>query len=46
MFQKPRVAKRLYFDVIPRAVEDYYTFLAAYSRQTPAERGPAGRPAR
>ena len=30
MFQKPKTAKRLYFDVIPRAVEDYFTFLAAY----------------
>ncbi|MEM8877210.1 MAG: lysine--tRNA ligase, partial [Pseudomonadota bacterium] len=26
MFQQPRRAKRLYFDVIPRAVEDYYAF--------------------
>jgi lysyl-tRNA synthetase class 1 len=37
MFQKPRTAKKLYFDVIPRAVDEYYTFLAAYPRQTPAE---------
>ncbi|MDO8359157.1 MAG: lysine--tRNA ligase, partial [Devosia sp.] len=28
MFQKPRVAKRLYFDVIPRAVDEYYQFVA------------------
>lgn len=27
MFQHPRRAKRLYFDVIPKAVEEYYTFL-------------------
>lgn len=33
MYQKPRVAKKLYFDVIPRAVEEYYTFLSAYLRQ-------------
>jgi lysyl-tRNA synthetase class 1 len=33
MFQKPRAAKRLYFDVIPRAVDDYYQFLDAYPRQ-------------
>ena len=33
MFQKPRVAKRLYFDVIPRAVDDYYAHVAAYSGQ-------------
>ena len=33
MFQKPRTAKKLFFDVIPRAVDEYYTFLAAYPRQ-------------
>ncbi len=33
MFSKPKTAKRLYFDVIPRAVEEYYQFLAAYERQ-------------
>ena len=38
MFQKPRVAKRLYFDVIPRAVDDYYAFVTAYHRQTIEER--------
>ena len=38
MFQKPRAAKRLHFDVIPRAVDDYYTFVAAYHRQETAER--------
>ena len=38
MFQKPRAAKRLYFDVIPRAVDDYYAFVAAYHRQDAAER--------
>ena len=27
MFQKPKAAKRLYFDVIPRAVDDYRAFL-------------------
>jgi lysyl-tRNA synthetase class 1 len=30
MFQKPRAAKRLYFDVIPRAVDEYLTFLEKY----------------
>lgn len=30
MFQKPRSAKRLFFDVIPRAVDDYLTFIAKY----------------
>jgi lysyl-tRNA synthetase class 1 len=33
MFQKPRQAKRLYFDVIPRAVDEYYSFVAAYQGQ-------------
>ena len=36
MFQKPRVAKRLYFDVIPRAVDDYYQYVASYSGQDAA----------
>ncbi|MGD0191162.1 MAG: lysine--tRNA ligase [Rhizomicrobium sp.] len=30
MYQKPRAAKRLYFDVIPRAVDDYIEFLRQY----------------
>ncbi len=38
MFQRPRQAKKLYFDVIPRAVEEYYQFLAAYLRQEWKER--------
>ena len=38
MFQKPRAAKKLYFDVIPRAVDEYYSFLAAYPRQGWKER--------
>jgi lysyl-tRNA synthetase class 1 len=38
MFQRPRQAKKLYFDVIPRAVDEYYTFLAAYPRQDWKER--------
>ena len=33
MFQKPRTAKRLYFDVIPRAVDEYFQHLGAYPRQ-------------
>ncbi|MBI1341206.1 lysine--tRNA ligase [bacterium] len=33
-FQKPRTAKRLYFDVIPKAVDEYLAFLAAYPGQT------------
>ena len=38
MFQRPRQAKKLYFDVIPRAVDEYYQFLAAYQRQDWKER--------
>ena len=38
MFQKPRTAKKLYFDVIPRAVDEYYQYLAAYPRQGWKER--------
>jgi lysyl-tRNA synthetase class 1 len=30
MFQKPRTAKRLFFDVIPKAVDDYIAFLDSY----------------
>jgi lysyl-tRNA synthetase class 1 len=30
MFQKPRTAKRLYFDVIPKAVDEYIAHLEAY----------------
>src|SRR6202012_5491426 len=30
MFQKPRTAKRLYFDVIPKAVDEYIAFLDSY----------------
>jgi lysyl-tRNA synthetase class 1 len=38
MFNKPRAAKRLYFDVIPRAVDDYYQFVGAYQAQSVPER--------
>ncbi len=38
MFQKPTAAKQLYFDVIPRTVDDYLGFLEAYPRQTWKER--------
>jgi lysyl-tRNA synthetase, class I len=38
MFQKPTAAKRLYFDVIPRTVDDYLGFLEAYPRQPWRER--------
>ena len=38
MFQKPSAAKRLYFDVIPRAVDDYLGFLDAFPRQADKEK--------
>jgi lysyl-tRNA synthetase class 1 len=38
MYQKPSAAKRLYFDVIPRTVDDYLSFLDAYPRQEAKER--------
>ena len=38
MFQSPRKAKRLYFDVIPRAVDEYVGHLAAYPKEEPAAR--------
>jgi lysyl-tRNA synthetase class 1 len=34
MFQKPRTAKRLYFDVIPKAVDEYHQHLRAFDGQT------------
>ncbi|MBS7542123.1 lysine--tRNA ligase [Ancylobacter oerskovii] len=33
MFQSPRSAKKLHFDVIPKAVDEYYGFLARYPTQ-------------
>jgi lysyl-tRNA synthetase class 1 len=33
MYWKPREAKKLHFDVIPRAVDEYQAFLDAYPRQ-------------
>ena len=38
MYQRPRQAKKLHFDVIPKAVDEYYTFLGAYPRQEWKER--------
>lgn len=37
MFQKPRTAKRLHFDIIPKAVDEYIAHLDAYAGQTPQE---------
>ncbi len=33
MYQKPKSAKRLYFDVIPRTLDEYLQFLASYPGQ-------------
>src|SRR4051794_34502463 len=33
MYREPKAAKRLYFDVIPRNVDDYQQFLEAFPRQ-------------
>ncbi len=33
MYREPKSAKRLYFDVIPRNVDDYQQFLDGFSRQ-------------
>jgi lysyl-tRNA synthetase, class I len=33
MFQKPKSAKKLHFDVIPRAVDEYLQFISAYPKQ-------------
>jgi lysyl-tRNA synthetase, class I len=33
MYREPKAAKRLYFDVIPRHVDEYQQYLEAYARQ-------------
>jgi lysyl-tRNA synthetase class 1 len=38
MYREPKAAKRLYFDVIPRHVDEYHQFLEAYERQGAKER--------
>ncbi|MEL6960032.1 MAG: lysine--tRNA ligase [Pseudomonadota bacterium] len=35
MYQKPKTAKRMHFDVIPKAVDEYHQQLRAYPGQTP-----------
>ena len=37
MFQSPKSAKRLYFDVIPKAADEYLQQLDAYPRQEPQQ---------
>jgi lysyl-tRNA synthetase class 1 len=38
MYREPKAAKRLYFDVIPRNVDDYQQFLDGYEKQEPKHR--------
>ncbi|BBK35565.1 lysine--tRNA ligase [Allostella sp. ATCC 35155] len=38
MYQQPRRAKRLYFDVIPRAVDEYLGFVEKFPAETAAAR--------
>jgi lysyl-tRNA synthetase class 1 len=38
MYREPKAAKRLYFDVIPRNVDEYQQFLEAYDRQDVKQR--------
>ena len=38
MYQKPKTAKRMYFDVIPKAVDEYHQQLKAYESQDEAAR--------
>ena len=38
MYREPKAAKRLYFDVIPRNVDDYQQFLDGYARQDGKQR--------
>jgi lysyl-tRNA synthetase, class I len=38
MYREPKAAKRLYFDVIPRHVDEYQQYLEAYERQDEKQR--------
>jgi lysyl-tRNA synthetase class 1 len=38
MYQKPKTAKRLWWDVIPKAVDEYHQQLRAYGEQDAAQR--------
>ncbi|NQU61021.1 MAG: lysine--tRNA ligase [Rhodospirillales bacterium] len=37
MFQKPKTAKRLFFDIIPRNIDDYLSHLAGFEKQDAAQ---------
>jgi len=38
MFQRPTSAKKLYFDIIPKAVDEYITFVEKFTEQEPAKK--------
>lgn len=38
MYQKPKTAKRLYFDVIPKAMDEYLTLLAQFGSENEEQR--------
>ncbi|MEJ8473368.1 lysine--tRNA ligase [Roseibium algae] len=38
MFQKPKSAKKLHFDVIPKAVDEYYTFASKFADMAPDQK--------
>jgi len=38
MYREPKAAKRLYFDVIPRHVDEYHQYLEGYARQDERQR--------
>ena len=38
MYREPKAAKRLYFDMIPRTVDEYQQFLDAYQKQDTRQR--------
>jgi lysyl-tRNA synthetase class 1 len=37
MFQQPRAAKKLYLGVVPKAMDEYFQFVAAFPGQSPKE---------
>lgn len=38
MYQKPKTAKRMFFDIIPKNVDEYIRFMKSYKTQTEAEK--------
>jgi lysyl-tRNA synthetase class 1 len=37
MYQKPKTAKKLYFDIIPKVIDEYMMYLEKYSKQSQEE---------